>query len=496
MFRPFRLSLFALLAAMPAMLAANNISVSNVSLTGKNTTTDTYQVQFDIGWDNSWRTSSGEANYDAAWIFIKFRLDPLLPWNHATLSATGHVQPVGATITVPTDLKGAFLFRSADGSGNVGFNNAQLQWNYGASGVPDNAVIEVRVMAIEMVQVPQGPFFIGDGTTTDVFRQYEAAQTGAAFQVTSEAAITLGGAGASSLNARNAVPAGGSANDDFNYTTTQTLPTAYPKGFAAFYAMKYELTEGQYVDFLNMLTATQAAARFPNLTGNNGHTVDDTGVAPDVYVTSAPERPCGGHSPQSLYAYADWSGLRPMSEFEYEKMCRGNRPAVANEHAWGTTALSSTVFNFNNVGAANEVITNPGTGAIANYLTTNNFVFRPWRSGIAPASFVGATRVQASAGYYGAMDLTGNLLELCISAGTTEARGFLGTVHGDGALSGSGASDIFTWPGNFNPSIKARGGFYGTAAGALGALRVSDRRANATQNNVVYENGIRLARTL
>jgi hypothetical protein len=41
-----------------------------------------------------------------------------------------------------------------------------------------------------------------------------------------------------------------------------------------------------------------------------------------------------------MAAFADWSGLRPMSELEYEKACRGyNTPAVPNEYAWGNAKL-------------------------------------------------------------------------------------------------------------------------------------------------------------
>lgn len=497
MFRPCHFLPAALLASMPQVIHANNIQVSNVSLTGKNTITDTYQIQFDLGWENSWRTSSAEANYDAAWVFIKFRLDPALPWIHATLGSTGHVQASGSTITVPADLKGAFIFRSGDGIGNVNFTGTQLQWNYGASGVADNAVIEVRVLAMEMVQIPQGAFFIGDGTNTEVARQFELGQTGAAYQVTSEAAITMGGAAGSSLNARNNVTPGGGSNDDFTYAVTQTLPAAYPKGFAAFYAMKYELTEGQYVDFLNMLTPAQAATRFMNQTGVNGNTIDDNGIAPDIYTTTAPERPCGHQSVLAQASYADWSALRHMSELEYEKLCRGNRPAVANEHAWGTTVLQNTVFTFSNVGAANEVITNPGTGAIANYGGTNNFVFRGWRAGIAPASFAGATRLQASAGYYGVMDLTGNLMEMCVSVSNSEGRALTSSHHGDGALAANGNSDIFSWPINLGTSIRLRGGAYSTPSVTPGVLRVSDRRSNpGSVSGTAGEFGIRLVRTL
>ncbi|MFN9916944.1 MAG: hypothetical protein ACK53L_30425, partial [Pirellulaceae bacterium] len=40
-------------------------------------------------------------------------------------------------------------------------------------------------------------------------------------------------------------------------------------------------------------------------------------------------------------AYLDWSGLRPMSELEYEKAGRGPNAAVAGEYAWGSTSLTN-----------------------------------------------------------------------------------------------------------------------------------------------------------
>lgn len=485
MIRPY----LTALALAPLGVLANNIQVSNVSLTGKNTTNDTYQVQFDIGWDNSWRTSTGEANYDAAWIFIKFRLDPSLPWNHATLSAAGHSAPSGSTINVPADQKGAFIFRNSDGIGNVTFAGAQLQWNYGASGVPDNAVIEVRVMAVEMVQVPAGPFAIGDGSTsTDIFGQYEAGQTGAAFQVTGEASIVLGGNGAGNLNARN----NGTGFDDYNYSTTQTLPATYPKGFNAFYGMKYELTEGQYVDFLNMLTPTQAASRFPNLTGTEGHTIDDNGPLPEIYVSSVPERACGGLSFNSQMAYADWAALRPMSEFEYEKMCRGNRPAIVGERAWGTAALHASTITLNNTGTANEALSGAGITAVANHININLGNRRPWRSGSIAAGYGIPTRIEAGAGYYGAMELCGNLVESYVATGTADARGFLGAAMGDGVLTVAGAADVASWP-TVSGSVQRRGGGY---FDSTVRARVSDRGgASFALTNVNQTNGCRLGRT-
>lgn len=84
---------------LPAILQANNISLTNLSLTGKNTTDDFVLVQFDLSWENSWRTSSEPYNWDAAWVFVKYRVSGG-DWQHAWLHDTGHTAPSGSTIEI------------------------------------------------------------------------------------------------------------------------------------------------------------------------------------------------------------------------------------------------------------------------------------------------------------------------------------------------------------------------------------------------------------
>ncbi len=78
---------------------ANNISVSNFSLTGQNTQSHYAMIKFDISWENSWRTSAAPNNWDAAWIFIKYRVNGTGEWQHAWLNNTGHLNPAGSTIS-------------------------------------------------------------------------------------------------------------------------------------------------------------------------------------------------------------------------------------------------------------------------------------------------------------------------------------------------------------------------------------------------------------
>jgi len=145
---------------------ANNIIVSNVNITGQNPIDDFSMITFDVSWENSWRTSTLESNWDAAWIFVKFRLSGSLDWFHAALNNTGHAAPAGSVVapglvntTLPfhpstNPVAGVFLHRSADGIGPVNFTNVQLRWNYGVNGLADDATVEICVFAIEMVFIP------------------------------------------------------------------------------------------------------------------------------------------------------------------------------------------------------------------------------------------------------------------------------------------------------------------------------------------------------
>jgi hypothetical protein len=45
-----------------------------------------------------------------------------------------------------------------------------------------------------------------------------------------------------------------------------------------------------------------------------------------------------------MLAYLDWSGLRPMTELEFEKLCRGAYiPPIAGEYAWGSDTYNTII---------------------------------------------------------------------------------------------------------------------------------------------------------
>lgn len=440
-------------------LFANNIQITNATLTGQDAGNDTYQVQFDLSWDNSWRTSTLESNWDAAWLFVKYRVHPSTEWQHATINSTGFVAPTGVTIEPSKnheevlDGAGAFIYRDANGIGNVSWQGIQLQWDYSTPvAIADDAILEICVFAIEMVYIPQGAFYVGDGS--GLSGSFEAGTSGNPFLIDSEVEIYLGGTNSNNLNNNSA------SIDDFNDNTEIELgEPLFPKGFNAFYMMKYEISQGQYAAFLNKLTPTQQTNRYENNVGNAGYAIaaQDVGGT-QIYSTTSPDRACGFINLEDAKAYADWSGLRFPSELEWEKAARGTLSPVAGEYAWGNNLLNSVGYTISNPGASNEMVTNPGVGIGNghNISTSLGESGRPLRCGIFAASALNASRQETGGSYYGLMEMSGNLYEFVIGVGNSEMRAYF-TEHGDGLLNANGDGDSRDYPSN---SICIKGGAY------------------------------------
>jgi len=81
---------------------ANGIVVSNSFLWNPSLGQSNVYVSVDISWSNAWRTA---ANWDAAWVFVKFKGPGSNDWQHATLSANSsdHIMPAGCTNTAAPD---------------------------------------------------------------------------------------------------------------------------------------------------------------------------------------------------------------------------------------------------------------------------------------------------------------------------------------------------------------------------------------------------------
>lgn len=264
--------------------------------------------------------------------------------------------------------------------------------------------------------------------------------------ISSENSITLGGTSTSNL----AFTVRPSTEDDFNATTTQTLPADYPKGFNGFYSMKYEISQRQWMDFFNTLTTVQRNARdLTSSTGKNsdaivfrnninwpgsGNATLNSGTFGDV--------PCNYLNWSDGAAYAAWAGLRPMSELEYEKACRGPIQPLRGRTSAEIIPISLIqTTGITNPGATSEVPTNTTANAV---FGNSGSVQGPLRVGALATST--SNRAKAGASFWGIMDLGGNLSEQLVSLGSAAGRSFV-PVHGNGSLSRLGNATISSWPG-------------------------------------------------
>lgn len=499
-------------------IQANNINVQKVSMLDTNRTAKTVAIRINISWENSWRDS---INWDAAWIFFKYKepKDSIWRWRHGTLSKTGNYagnSTAPLKFAIPDDLKGAFLYRQAAGSGNIKSDSVRLFWNYGADGVSNIDSVEIRVFATEMVYVPEGTFAIGDGNGKErsnmSFQLKNAPNNYAVItdlwsplintfvnnNTTGSDDVTLyrDGIRISGLN-------GIDVNDD-KVADHRDFPT----GYRSFYSMKYEVTQGQYADFLNTLSLRDTSmgmmymdtmrlkkvpvklkAALQNLDPfyystpvevfRHSISLDTVDVR---YRVSRPDRAYGQGNSNHLVSFSDWSGLRPMSELEFEKACRGPLPPYfwnptnpgnvgdtmkkwwGADWAWGNDTavfrLSNMMYNnssklqYSGVENGAEFFTNYDVyRRYTNPISSFFWIMRdsssmaidngngPFRVGIFAND--SSTRISSGAGYYGIMDLSKNVSEYVISIGSTSARAFSYKIHGDGMLDAYGQSRDF-----------------------------------------------------
>lgn len=468
--RAFVFTVTFLASGIPGYVLSNNIQVTNATLNGNNGTS--VKVQFDLTWENSWR-GGGVVNWDAAWVFVKFR-SANGSWQHAQLASSGHSVPSSAQLhmgtwdvdqaydAVSNPVVGVFISRATDGSGNFTASGIQLDLPYASMGFGFNDLQEVKVFAIEMVHVNQGAFYVGDGNTYNgelggnwSWGYPEFGNPAQPYHITSEGPIPLGmGPGL--------LGGGGTILENAG----SQLAISYPKGYRAFYCMKYEITQQQYVDFLNTLPRVLQAQRVLTDLGPAVTTVTNTYVlknssslmhrngvrcsgtipadAPIQFICDLNGNGVGGEANDGLWvacdgltmndlmSYLDWSGLRPMTELEFEKACRGPLLPVSMELVYGATSHGASNLAITNSGQSNETISS-GYSPLGNshhiWESTAPYIDGPLRVGICAAHASNTGRVSSGASYYGIMDMQGNVLERTIMA----IPGYI-VEHGDGVL--------------------------------------------------------------
>lgn len=449
---------------------------SGVELTELELTSN--QIRFSVAWKYSWNTlNTTPNNHDAVWLFAKYKTTDGV-WFPLYLDVNNSWRGESSNLEAVTkDGQGAIIRRINEGTGNEndGFT-LFLQQN-----IPDNT-IEVQLFAVEMVYVPTGSFYVGDSVSQ---KHLYHASSGAPFYIENESLIAVDSV------------AGLWAKEN---SLTENIPASFPKGYNGFYAMKYEISQDQYVAFLNSLTLVQQQNRvktsptsssrsFAFYSGNNVYNRNGIVIQqPGVLSTQTPalfavdgnnngvynepadggNRACNFLNYEDLLAYLDWAGLRPMTELEFEKMARGPLQPIEKEFAWGTPYVidANTVIND---GEASEKVQEIGDDSIG--LASHGYIGLAGglRNGFAATA--NANRTQAGASYYGVMELSGNLWEYVVKA-LNQGLVFTGN-NGDGELDISGNANQPNW--EFDGGGHKGGAWNSGVVGVFRDLAISDR---------------------
>jgi formylglycine-generating enzyme required for sulfatase activity len=413
----------------------NGINVSNVSFNAP-----TNEISFDLTWENSFSTSPANPQFfDGAWVFIKYAPNGGDVWHHAPIMDSTPI--TGVSLYISYDDLGIMVYDVSPHSGTFGPHTLTLEL-----GTLLGAYQDFKVFALEMIYIAQGSFYAGDGSSGGRFYQGNVNDP---WYITSENAITRG--------------PGPTQFDQEGQVSAQDLSADFPKGYNAIWTMKYKITAEQYIDFLNCLTRQQQENRVQSdirgATVTNRYVMTNTStpvgrnpIVCDVNIgngpvtfyadldnTNPPNAVNDGAnialphmSVKDILAYMDWSGLRPMTELEFEKLCRGtDMPVVPGEYGWGTAT-------FNAAGA----ITNGGTTTESTSnvsILSSLFKSDPLRVGYAATAT--SSRTQAGGTFFGVMDIH-NLGEFMMGVKSTA---FVKSSYGDGTLDGNGEADVTDW---------------------------------------------------
>ncbi len=456
--------------------------LTNVTATRHEPPDGKADIVFDLAWTHSWRNAT---NHDALWVFFKYAPacgpPPMRGYRqarkHVRLAGTG-LNPPGYSpgqgadleLLTPPDGMGVFARRASAGEGDVAATQVRVVWDL--AGVPESAfpppgaggpapAVALQGFAVEMALVPEGPFWLGSASNeTAVARFAEGGGTPGAFRpfrIESEKALAIGDACGQlwqtlypgSLWKKNKNHQGGIGAPGL-------LPAAFPKGYAAFYCMKYELTQGAYTDFLNTLTKDQARERAYLGPLRAGHRNSIRQAGAWGYVADAPRHAANLIGWADLTAWLDWAALRPMTEFEYEKAGRGPEYPVAGERVWGTT----NIVPLRGLAGIDGSGTETPLPIEANCcMGLSVYVPAGPRGPVRVDLFAapGRTREQSGASYWGILGLAGNVQERPICVANEHGRAFTG-AHGDGELDANGRADAPCWCGTGPVPAGRRGG--------------------------------------
>lgn len=415
---------------------ATNLKISNIEFQLSEDTTVTPRVKMNIEWETAW---NNEKNRDAVWIFVKFNQKS--GWyRHAKIEQTGH-----RVIHNPMNIKAQF--ETAENQAGVFIaldqkHRGKINWTIEI--LLDRKSIEkvnfwesqIQVYGIEMVYIPEGSFTLGDpgeeAMTYNVFYKSKGeGKRGGLYEINSEKGVIEIGPDANQLYYQV-------NNPEYQGDQKGTVPADFPKGYSAFYCMKYELTQGQYADFLNSISDGQTHHR-ANFNGrdyykNRGSIYFDR--QKEIYLAESPNRPCNYITWDDAMAFADWAGIRPMTELEYTKAARGPEQPITKQYPWGTNSKTQLQRG---ISLEDELVMFNGMNE--SELTDEN-------------------RAVFGASYFWVMDLAGSLWEKVVTIGNEKGRAFVGN-HGDGRINSLGFANEEGWPKGFDEGgYGYRGGGY------------------------------------
>ena len=296
---------------------ANHAAITGVNLSGA-TPEGLASIGFNIAENNVLNGVSinGGAYNTADWIFVKYSTQAGADgtWNHATL--TGGSVGAGATLTAATDGKGVFLDHTAGSA--YWTAGVTVTWDTAADGLYDSTAT-VKVFTMSMVRVPTGSFIYNAGATSaGTYNQYG------------------GGVQATVANAAS-LPAG--------------APAGWPNGYNSFYMGRYEVTQGQYADYLNTIESATATAHHYAGGGVPGQNMIYYSTNPygSRYLTSTPNAPKAVLPFSDAWAYLSWAALRPPTEMEFEKAGRDIN-GDGRKFPWGDTQVNAAYYTPPNEG--------------------------------------------------------------------------------------------------------------------------------------------------
>jgi formylglycine-generating enzyme required for sulfatase activity len=439
---------------------ASDIEISNCIFQDNQFGTENAFIKavFTVTWKNAWHT---DKNYDAAWIFFKLnnanetrsQRHGLLKQGSARLVTDYFNSGVSPSFWVPGDGAGLMVYASQKYMGQISWRMSVEIDVRQIKNLNLGETVFADAHAIEMVYIPQSAFYIGTADTL-AHRNTAAFYTAGSKQpyyINNESTITVGNQNGN-LTYYNA------NEPQYKGDMQGPVPAGFPKGYEAFYCMKYELNEGQYTSFLNS-TSEYFTSNRAHISGRNY--TDERGsiyLEHKTYKTKNPQRPASFLSFDDDCAFADWAGLRPMTELEFEKACRGPFKPTVNEYPWGNNSREKVSRYYTNNG--DLVMQHPLDEKDLNDSNLELF----------------------GASYYWVMDLNKSLWERCVSVGNPKGREFKGT-HGDGMLAGYyGNATNADWPNGFDGKggISYRGGGV-YESGMVGSPegKVSDRSFGA-----------------